>query len=81
MCFTLEEKNSKNKITIYLFVCFIFQTIFNFPLQQAFVEHWENFVDITHYNKNISSVKIIADLSSNTDIVYVNTSSMFDTFW
>ncbi|VDM93452.1 unnamed protein product [Onchocerca ochengi] len=49
---------------------FTMRTVFNFPLQQAFVEHWENFVDIIHYNKNISSVKIIADLSSNTDIVY-----------
>ncbi|MCP9265546.1 Protein F52F12.7 [Dirofilaria immitis] len=53
-------------------ILFIQNTVFNFPLQQAFVEHWENFVDIIHYNKNISSVKIIADLSSNTDIVYVN---------
>ncbi|VBB34783.1 unnamed protein product [Acanthocheilonema viteae] len=41
-----------------------------FTMRQAFVEHWENFVDIIHYNKNISSVKIVADLSSNTDIVY-----------
>ncbi|KAL3982945.1 START domain family protein [Acanthocheilonema viteae] len=49
---------------------FTMRTVFNFPLQQAFVEHWENFVDIIHYNKNISSVKIVADLSSNTDIVY-----------
>uniref|UniRef100_A0A0R3S3H3 START domain-containing protein n=1 Tax=Elaeophora elaphi TaxID=1147741 RepID=A0A0R3S3H3_9BILA len=49
---------------------FTMRTNFNFPLQQAFVEHWENFVDITQHNKNISSVKIVADLSSNTDIVY-----------
>ncbi|EFO19293.2 hypothetical protein LOAG_09204 [Loa loa] len=49
---------------------FTMRTIFNFPLQQAFVEHWENFVDISHSNKNISNVKIVADLSSNTDIVY-----------
>ncbi|KAK6111326.1 START domain family protein [Brugia pahangi] len=49
---------------------FTMRTIFNFPLQQAFMEHWENFIDITHYNKNISNVKIVADLSSNTDIVY-----------
>ncbi|VDK29087.1 unnamed protein product [Gongylonema pulchrum] len=39
-------------------------------MQQAFAEHWENFIDIINYNKNISSVKIVADLAPNMDIVY-----------
>uniref|UniRef100_A0A915PSK9 START domain-containing protein n=1 Tax=Setaria digitata TaxID=48799 RepID=A0A915PSK9_9BILA len=51
---------------------FTMRTVFNFPLEQAFVEHWENFADIIHYNKNISAIKIIASPSANTDVVYVN---------
>uniref|UniRef100_A0A0M3ITT0 START domain-containing protein n=2 Tax=Ascaris lumbricoides TaxID=6252 RepID=A0A0M3ITT0_ASCLU len=47
-----------------------FQTVFDFPLQQAFAEHWENFIDIIHYNKNISNVRVITELSSHADVVY-----------
>ncbi|KAK6109671.1 START domain family protein [Brugia pahangi] len=49
---------------------FTMRTIFDFPLQPSFAEHWENFADIAKYNKNISSVKIIAELASNMDVVY-----------
>uniref|UniRef100_A0A8R1TUY0 START domain-containing protein n=1 Tax=Onchocerca volvulus TaxID=6282 RepID=A0A8R1TUY0_ONCVO len=49
---------------------FTMRTIFDFPLQPCFAEHWENFADITKYNKNISSVKIIDDLAPNMDVVY-----------
>ncbi|EFO24025.2 hypothetical protein LOAG_04464 [Loa loa] len=49
---------------------FTMRTIFDFPLQASFAEHWENFADIAKYNKNISSVKIIDELASNMDVVY-----------
>ncbi|MCP9266437.1 hypothetical protein DINM_021992 [Dirofilaria immitis] len=44
------------------------KTVFDFPLQPCFAEHWENFADIAKYNKNISHVKIIDDLSPNMDV-------------
>ncbi|VDN02014.1 unnamed protein product [Thelazia callipaeda] len=46
------------------------RTVFDFPLQQVFAEHWENFVDIINFNKNISKVEMIADIPTNTNIVY-----------
>ncbi|KAM3727044.1 Steroidogenic acute regulatory-like protein [Dirofilaria immitis] len=49
---------------------FTMRTVFDFPLQPCFAEHWENFADIAKYNKNISHVKIIDDLSPNMDVVY-----------
>uniref|UniRef100_A0A915PIT4 START domain-containing protein n=1 Tax=Setaria digitata TaxID=48799 RepID=A0A915PIT4_9BILA len=49
---------------------FTMRTVFDFPLQPSFAEHWENFADIIEYNKNISSVKVLADLAPNMDIVY-----------
>ncbi|KAL3981482.1 START domain family protein [Acanthocheilonema viteae] len=49
---------------------FTMRTTFDFPLQASFAEHWENFADIAKYNKNISDVKIIAELASNMDVVY-----------
>ncbi|VDM25664.1 unnamed protein product [Toxocara canis] len=49
---------------------FTMRTVFDFPLQQAFAEHWENFIDIIHYNKNISNVRVIAELSAHADVVY-----------
>lgn len=55
-----------------------FQTVFDFPLQQAFAEHWENFIDIIHYNKNISNVRVITELSSHADVVYVSVFNFYN---
>lgn len=68
-CFC-EQIRTHPKQARYLLLA-IFQTEFDFPLQQAFAEHWENFTDIIHFNKNISDVKVIAELATNSDVVYV----------
>lgn len=70
-----KKKNSNGKDIVYskryaMGKIFTMRTEFDFPLQQAFAEHWENFIDIIHFNKNISDVRVIAELAPNTDVVY-----------
>ncbi|VDD97302.1 unnamed protein product [Enterobius vermicularis] len=70
-----KRKNANGKDVVYskryaMGKVFTMRTEFDFPLQQAFAEHWENFTDIIHFNKNISDVKVIAELATNSDVVY-----------